>query len=81
MKRNQIFFRAKVMYKDRPLWVNADLFDLDDESFRNAIGSILFRNGLLTGIKDEAIPGEFIENHVKKDLEEKYIKERLEEDN
>lgn len=79
MKRKQVFVRAKVRYKDRDLWVNADVLDLDQPSFNAFVLGTLFRAGAVTGIKDEALEGEYIEMRIKKELQKKYAEEKIKE--
>lgn len=58
MKRNQVFCRA---YDETGKIGNADVFDLDEESFRAFVIGILMRCEVVVGIKDEFVDG----NHLK----------------
>lgn len=55
IKRGQIFVRALL---SGGRWVTIDALDLDDESFRLFVLGTLFRHGLLTGLRDEAVHSE-----------------------
>lgn len=79
MKRKQVFVRALVKHKDRDLWVNCDVLDLDQPSFNAFIAGTLFRAGALVGIKDEACEGEDVIMRPKKELQKKYAEEKLNE--
>lgn len=81
MKHNQIFVRVGIPYNKSKLWVNADVLDLDEESFHAFTAEMLHRAGIVVGIREDAVDGDKIEYKVKPELEEKYIKEKLEEDN
>lgn len=77
MKRKQVFVRAKIEVGEKVYWVNADVFDLDEESFRAFVVGMLFRAGAVVGIKDEFIKTDHIEHHVKKELELQYVQAKL----
>lgn len=55
IKLNQIFVRAK---NKRGKWINADVMELDDESFRAFVMHRLFESGLVCGIRPDAVEGE-----------------------
>jgi hypothetical protein len=55
MKRGQVFARAQ---DETGRWGSADIFDLDEESFRAFIVGVLFRSGLVVGFKDELCAGQ-----------------------
>ena len=58
MKRKQVFVRA--INKDGK-WDSVDVLDLDDISFRVFVIGVLFKNGLISGITDDAVPGDHIQ--------------------
>lgn len=62
MKRNQVFVRA---YDETGQIGNADVLDLDDDSFRAFVIEMLWRSGLVTGIKDEFVEGDKIRLQMK----------------
>ena len=80
MKKGQVFCRVGIVRSERTYWVNADILDLTQESFNVFIAGILFRAGALTGIVDDAVEGDHIPLHIKPELEEQYIKEKLNEE-
>jgi hypothetical protein len=57
MKGRQVFVRA---FFDDGRVGNCDVLDLDDESFRAFVAGVLFRAGLVTGIRDAHVEGEHI---------------------
>ena len=63
MKRGQVFVRA-LDYKNQ--WINCDVLDLDDESFKAFIADILFKAGAVVGIKNEFCEGEEIKLRKRK---------------
>ena len=67
MKRNQIFVRAK---SPSGKWGSHDVLDLDDKSFKAFVLDMLFRAGLVVGIKDEFVKEEEIEYQSTVELEE-----------
>ena len=55
IKRSQIFVRAK---NKAGKWVNADVLDLDDESFRAFVMWRLMEADLVCSLKDYIVLGE-----------------------
>ncbi len=76
MKRNQVFVRAWAQVSDRRTIVNCDVLDLTQESFNIFVTGILFKAGVLTGIKDEFVEGEHVELEVKPELAQEYIDDK-----
>lgn len=58
IKRGQIRVRAK---SPSGRWGKHDVLDLTDDSFKVWITYVLFRSGLVAGIKTEMMEGEEIE--------------------
>lgn len=65
MKRKQVFVRAK---DSAGRIGNADVLDLDEDSFRAFTMDILFRAGAVVGIKPDFVKGEEIRYQMKPDL-------------
>ena len=57
MKRQQVFVRAQ---DETGKWFSCDVLDLDDDSFRAFVADMLFRAGIVHGVRDEAVEGERI---------------------
>lgn len=62
MKRKQVFVRA---YDETGKIGNADIFDLDEESFRAFVVGLLMRCDVVAGIKDEFVQEEYIKLKMK----------------
>lgn len=86
MKKGQVFVRARLLTEKRsgmpPVirWVNADVFDLDQESFKVFVMAVLFKNGLVVGIKGDSVIGDDIVFDIADEHYGKYLK-KLEEKN
>jgi hypothetical protein len=53
MKRGQVFVRAQ---DPDGRWHTADVLDLDQPSFNAWVTDVLFRAGLIVGLRDESLP-------------------------
>lgn len=71
MKRGQVFVRAYCVIAER--WVDADVFDLTQESFNSFVMDRMFKHAMVTGLKDEFAEGEEVRLEVHPHLEGEYI--------
>lgn len=81
MKKGQVFCRARLLTEKRsgrdPVYryVNADVLDLDELSFRAFTIGILFRAGAVVGITDDIVPGDHITLEIAEEHQARYLKE------
>jgi len=66
MKKGQVFVRAK---SPSGKWGSHDVLDLNNKSFKVFVLDILFRAGLVVGLKDEICKDEEIEYQSTKEEE------------
>lgn len=65
MKRKQIFVRA---LDETGRFGNADIFDLDDESFRAVVVQFMFNANALVGLKEDFVEEPKIQLRLKPGL-------------
>lgn len=75
MKRQQVFVRAQT---PSGKWVNADVLDLDEFSFRAFVIDMLFRGGFVYGLKSERCEGPEITYTTKYEVDEDGLSEGTE---
>ena len=66
IKRGQVFVRAK---SPSGRWHSADVLDLTQESFNAFVVGTLFKQGLVTGLRDSYVEGEALELYSTKEPE------------